>query len=131
MERVSGLYTRRVQFPAGGPAQIVRRLDGLFGEVRSCFSKCIQRSQDIPPKAGIAGLVAFQQEYRARLPPLIHLVSAMKRAATIEPGSVWKARISLPPPTRNPRMFNGGVSAARPSGVRSVRRNRTEQSLST
>jgi len=55
----------------------------------------------------------------------LHLVSDLKRAATIAPGSVWKARISLPPLTRNPRMFMGEGSGG------SVNTNWTEQSVST
>ncbi len=55
----------------------------------------------------------------------LHLVSDLKRAATIAPGSVWKARISLPPLTRNPRMFMGEGSGG------SVNTNCTEQSVST
>jgi len=57
--------------------------------------------------------------------PSGHLVSDVKRAATMAPGSVWKARISLPPLTRNPRM----VIDEGPSG--STHMKCTEQSLST
>jgi hypothetical protein len=42
----------------------------------------------------------------------LHLPSDVKRAATIAPGSVWKARISLPPLTRNPRIAMVDSSAA-------------------
>jgi hypothetical protein len=55
----------------------------------------------------------------------LHFVSDLKRAATIAPGSVWKARISLPPLTRNPRRFMGEGSGG------SVNTNCTEQSVST
>ena len=37
----------------------------------------------------------------------LYVVPDVKRAATMAPGSVWKARISLPPFTRNPRMVIG------------------------
>jgi hypothetical protein len=51
--------------------------------------------------------------------------SDLKRAATIAPGSVWKARISFPPLTKNPRMVIGEDPAGR------VNKKCTEQSLST
>jgi hypothetical protein len=59
--------------------------------------------------------VCWEQPLPVRPRAGIHFVSELKRAATMAPGSVWKARISLPPSTRNPRMAMGEDPATPPS----------------
>jgi hypothetical protein len=71
MERAPRLLSRFVQFPAGGSAQLLDRVLGLFAKLRCRFHDCPWCSQDVPPESGNSFRVhAATGSEEARLTPL-------------------------------------------------------------
>jgi hypothetical protein len=69
VERDPSFISRVIQFPAGGPAQLLHGLFGLFGKFRRLFRYRFQSSQDVPPKLGMVCVCMFGGKDGARLPP--------------------------------------------------------------
>jgi hypothetical protein len=56
MECIPGLFSRLIQFPVGGLAQVLNRFSGLLAKLRRRFRYRPQSSHDIPPKLEMVGL---------------------------------------------------------------------------